>query len=630
MTPYQQYIYKSRYARYLPDEKRREEWPETVARYINFFRERNQVDKIPWRKLEKAILNFEIMPSMRCLMTAGKALERDNVAGYNCAYTPIDHIKAFDETLYILMCGTGVGFSVERQYINKLPEVAEEFHETETVIVVRDSKIGWAKGLRELITLLYSGQIPRWDLSNIRPAGAVLKTFGGRSSGPDPLDQLFKFCVGKISGAKGRKLNSLEVHDVVCKIAEVVVCGGVRRSALLSLSNLTDARMRNAKQGEWFYSEPQRSLANNSVAYTELPDMGIFMQEWKALHDSKAGERGIFNREACRKLLPERRSDGYEFGTNPCSEIVLRPQQFCNLTEVICRPEDTPATLLSKIELATILGTLQSTLVDFRYLRKVWAFNTIEERLLGVSLTGIMDNRLLSEEQMDCDGHYHFDDMKDVLNKLKEKARETNRKYSKVLGIPVSSAITCVKPSGTVSQLVDSSSGIHPRYASFYIRRVRSDITDPLSKALKDAGVPHEISQTNPRELVFSFPISSPATSTTINQVGAIAQLEHWKVFAINFCEHKPSVSIYVEDKEWMEVGAWVYENWEYMSGVSFFPHDDHMYPQAPYEKITEEQYKKLAEAMPEFNLSNLIMDEEEDVTTSSQELACVGGACEL
>jgi ribonucleoside-diphosphate reductase alpha chain len=630
MTPYQQYIYKSRYARYLSDEKRREEWPETVARYINFFRDRNQTAKIPWAKLEKAILNFEIMPSMRCLMTAGKALERDNVSGYNCAYTPIDHIKAFDEILYILMCGTGMGFSVERQYISKLPEIAEEFHETETIIVVRDSKIGWAKALRELITLLYSGQIPQWDLSNIRPAGAVLKTFGGRSSGPEPLDQLFKFCVGKISGAKGRKLNSLEVHDVICKIAEVVVCGGVRRSALLSLSNLTDARMLNAKQGEWFYAEPQRSLANNSVAYTELPDMGIFMQEWKALHDSKAGERGIFNREACNKLLPSRRNPEFDFGTNPCSEIVLRPQQFCNLTEVICRSEDTPATLLTKIELATILGTLQSTLIDFRYLRKVWSFNTMEERLLGVSLTGIMDNRLLSEEQMDCDGHYHYDDMKDTLNKLKEKAIETNKKYSKVLEIPVSSAVTCVKPSGTVSQLVDSSSGIHPRYSDFYVRRVRSDVTDPLSRALQDAGVPNEISQNNPRELVFSFPISSPDTSTTISQMGAITQLEHWKVYATSYCEHKPSVSIYVKDTEWMAVGAWVYKNWEYMSGVSFFPHDDHMYPQAPYEKITEEQYKELADAMPKFNLSNLIMDEEEDVTTSSQELACVGGACEL
>ena len=624
MTPYQQYIYKSRYARYLPDEKRREEWPETVERYINFFKERNPKTDIPWKELEDAIVNFEIMPSMRCLMTAGKALERDNVAGYNCAYAPIDHLKAFDEILYILMCGTGMGFSVERQYINKLPDVAEEFDESETVIVVRDSKIGWAKALRELITLLYSGQIPQWDLSKIRPAGAVLKTFGGRSSGPNPLDELFKFCVKTISEAKGRKLNSLEVHDVVCKIAEVVVCGGVRRSALLSLSNLTDARMRNAKQGEWFYAEPQRSLANNSVAYTERPDMGIFMQEWQALHNSKAGERGIFNREACKHLLPSRREDSFEFGTNPCSEIVLRPKQFCNLSEVIIRPEDTEKTLTRKVKLATILGTLQSTLIGFRYLRQVWAVNTTEERLLGVSLTGIMDNTHFSTANPDPASR------EKTLNKLKEIAIETNQLYSQRLEIPPSTAITCVKPSGTVSQLVDSASGIHPRYSRYYIRRVRADSSDPISMALQRAGVPNEVSAGNTNEIVFSFPIAAPVSAAIVEDVKAVSQLEHWKSYAIHWCEHKPSVSIYVRNDEWMEVGAWVYKNWEYMSGVSFFPHDGHIYAQAPYEPIDEDTYKQLESEMPDFNLSDLILDEYEDVTTSSQELACVGGACEL
>jgi len=616
MTPYQEYIYKSRYARYLDDEGRRENWDETVDRYINYMKEKYDCNPdIPWDELREAIYNMEIMPSMRCMMTAGAALERDNVAGYNCAYTPIDHIRVFDEILYILMCGTGVGFSVERQFINKLPEVAEELHETDTTIRVRDSKIGWAAALKELIGLLYAGQIPQWDTSGLRPAGARLKTFGGRSSGAEPLEQLFNFIVEVFRKAAGRRLNSLEVHDVVCKIAEVVVCGGVRRSALLSLSNLTDARMRDAKSGEWYFAEPQRALANNSVCYTEKPDMGIFMQEWHSLYNSKAGERGIFNRQASQRLCPDRRDSEWEFGTNPCSEIVLRPQQFCNLSEVVLRKGDVHKDIERKIRLATVLGTLQSGLTEFRYLRKVWSNNTRDERLLGVSLTGICDHPKLSKAGVD-------------LSVYKEIAIEQNKETAAALGLTESTAITCVKPSGTVSQLVDSSSGIHPRYSRYYIRRVRADANDPLCNALIEAGVPCEQANNNPSELVFSFPIASPARSKTVDDYGAIEQLDLWKSYATTYCEHKPSVSIYVREDEWMEVGAWVYENWDIMSGVSFFPKDDHMYPQAPYESITKDQYNELMKDFP--TSLDLDIGEEEDNTTSSQELACVGGACEL
>jgi len=626
VNPYQNYIYKSRYARYIPEENRREEWPETVSRYITFLKEKHPDVTIPWKKLEKAILNFDIMPSMRALMTAGKALERDNVAGYNCAYVAVDDIRVFDEMLYILMCGTGVGFSVERQYINNLPEIAEEFHDCETIIKVRDSKIGWASGLRQLIALLYQGQVPSWNLENLRPAGAVLKTFGGRSSGPEPLDTLFRFIVQVFTGARGRRLNSLEVHDVVCKIAEVVVCGGVRRSALLSLSNLSDPRMRDAKNGEWYFTEPQRSLANNSVCYTEKPDMGIFMQEWSSLHASKAGERGVFNRTASQRMSPDRRDSSYEFGTNPCSEIVLRSKQFCNLTEVICRPEDTFETLDAKVELATILGTLQATLTNFRYLSKAWQNNTEEERLLGVSLTGIMDcNFTIRPHDMDF---IAGQEAGTYLEELRDHAIKTNKLYSKRLGISQAAAVTCVKPSGTVSQLVDSSSGIHPRYSPFYIRRVRGDVKDPISNALIKAGVPNEVSSHNPTELVFSFPMKSPDGSMCVSGINAIQQLEHWKTYAVHWCEHKPSVSIYVEEHEWLEVGAWVYKNWDIMNGVSFFPHDDHIYQQAPYEKITEERYNEMVKDFPDIAELNIV--EHGDNTTASQELACTGGACEL
>jgi len=614
MTPYQAYIHASRYARYLPEKQRRETWDETVDRYISFFKAKFPRTKIFWLELRNAIYNFEVMPSMRCMMTAGAALERDNVAGYNCAYVAVDGQRVFDEIMYILLCGTGVGFSVERQYVNKLPLVAEEFYETETTITVRDSKVGWASGLRQLISLLYNGSVPKWDLSKVRPAGAPLKTFGGRASGPEPLDDLFRFTVGLFRGARGRKLNSLEVHDLVCKIASAVVCGGVRRSALISLSNLTDERMRRAKSGEWYYNDPQRALANNSVAYTERPDMAAFMREWVSLYESKSGERGMFSRYALS--VPDRRDKDHEFGTNPCSEIILRSKQFCNLTEVVVRPEDDKDDLLRKVRIASILGTMQATLTDFRYLSGTWKKNTEEERLLGVSLTGIMDHPVLVES-----GNKWLMDMKDM-------AITTNKTYAKMLKIPESTAITCVKPSGTVSQLVDSSSGIHPRYAPYYIRRVRGDIKDPLCAKLIEQGVPHEVDVHNPGAYVFSFPMQAPEESVCVKDVSAIEQLEFWLDVDRCWCEHKPSVSIYVKEDEWMEVGAWVWEHMDQMSGVSFFPHDDHVYRQAPYEAITEEVYQKMQSAMP--STLDLTVTEQEDTTTGSQELACAGGACEL
>ena len=613
-TVYQDYIAASRYARYRDDLGRRETWEETVDRYIEFFQGKfPETRGIPWKELREAILNLEVMPSMRCMMTAGKALDRDNVAGYNCAYVAVDNTRVFDEIMYVLLCGTGVGFSVERQYINKLPEIAEEFSDVDTEIHVRDSKIGWASALRQLIALLYQGNVPRWDLSRVRPAGTRLKTFGGRASGPEPLEELLRYTVHTFRAARGRKLNSLEVHDLVCKIASTVVCGGVRRSALISLSNLTDERMRKAKSGEWYYAQPQRALANNSVAYTEKPDMGVFMREWQSLYESKSGERGIFSRYAADALLPERRDPDHEFGTNPCSEIILRSKQFCNLSEVVVRPGDTPEDYERKAKLATILGTLQSTLTDFRYLSSAWKKNTEEERLLGVSLTGIADQP----------GAIWTD-----WRGLKDVCIKTNKKYAKLLGIPESAAITCVKPSGTVSQLVDSASGMHPRYAPYYIRRVRGDKHDPLCQALIDAGVPYETDVHNNGAWVFSFPMKAPKGAATVDMVGAIEQLEQWAHLQETWCEHKPSVSVYVREHEWLDVGAWVYENFDKMSGVSFFPYDDHVYQQAPYEPITKEQYENWIKSFPKE--IDLAIGEETDTTTSSQELACQGGACEL
>lgn len=626
MDLYQQFIHKSRYARYLPELKRREDWEETVDRYILQMQD-HLFEKLDYKlkdktanELRQAILNMEIMPSMRAMMTAGPALERDNVAGYNCAYVPIDDRKVFDEIMYILLCGTGVGFSVERKYTSQLPEVPSEFYPASATIHVADSKIGWASATRKVVSMLYDGQIPDIDYSRIRPEGAPLKTFGGRASGPGPLKEVHEFIISTFKGAAGRKLNDLECHDIVCKIAESVVCGGVRRSALLSLSNLQSERLRTAKQGTWYYADPQRALSNNSVCYTERPDIGVFLKEWSALIESRSGERGLFSRYAVERELPDRRERGHDWGTNPCSEIVLRPRQFCNLTEVVVRPMDTREDLKRKVRLATILGTYQSTFTDFRYLSKKWKDNCEEERLLGVSLTGIMDHPILSSIK--------DNDMPLYLDELKECAINTNRQWAKQFGINPSAAITCVKPSGTVSQLTNSSSGIHPRYSEFYIRRVRQSKADPISTVLINAGVPHETDVTNESQWVFDFPIKSPYGCTTVDGLDAITQLEHWKVYNETYCEHKPSVSIYVRESEWLDVGAWVYKNFDCLSGVSFFPVDDHTYRQAPYERIDEETYTELASRLPQ----SIDWDIEEviDYTTSSQELACAGGACEL
>lgn len=622
MDSYQQYIHKSRYARYLPTENRRETWEETVGRYMNFWEKRGVKFKAnEAEELEEAILDMDIMPSMRALMTAGEALDRDNVAGFNCSYITIDNPRAFDEMMYILMCGTGVGFSVERQYIKKLPEIAEDFHDTDTIIHVADSKIGWAKSYRELVSLLYSGQLPKWDISGVRPAGSALKTFGGRASGPEPLVDLFNFTVGVFKGAAGRKLNSLECHDICCKIAQVVVVGGVRRSALISLSNLTDDRIRRAKHGQWWVDEPQRGLSNNSACYTETPDFGAFINEWRSLYESKSGERGIFSRIASQKQAARngRRDAERDFGTNPCSEIILRPNQFCNLSEVVVRPTDTFQSLQRKVRNATILGTLQATLTDFRYLRKVWEDNTKEEALLGVSLTGILDSSLTNLKNKN---------LPTVLQSLRDEAIKTNKEWSKRLGIAQSAAITCVKPSGTVSQLVDSASGIHPRYSQYYIRRVRADMRDPLCKVLEDAGVPSEVDITSPSTKVFSFPKKSPKDAVLASEQKAKDQLKLWSIYQEHWCEHKPSITVYYRDNEFLGIGDWVYNNFDSVSGISFLPYSDHTYEQAPYEEITKEQYNKMSKGFPkEFNWD---IDESQDNTEGAQTLACVGGACEL
>ena len=616
-TAYANYIHKSRYARYIPSEKRRETWEETVMRYVEYVTEQDAISESTMRELYNAIVNHEVMPSMRALMTAGPAMERDNVAGYNCAYIPIDDRRAFDEIMYILMCGTGVGFSVERRAIEKLPEIANEFFDDGTTTLhVADSRIGWATAYRKLISLLYDGLVPSLDYSSLRPAGSRLATFGGRASGPEPLVQLCNYTVNLFKNAKGRKLNEIECHDLVCKIAEVIVAGGVRRSALISLGNLTSERHRSAKSGQWYLTEPQRALANNSVCYTEKPDVGVFLKEWTSLIESKSGERGIFSRCAAEDNLPDRRESGHDWGTNPCSEIVLRPRQFCNLTEVVARSNDTEESLRRKVRLATVLGTLQSSFTDFRYLGKKWQDNCEEERLLGVSLTGIMDSPLLNNVQ--C---------AELLERLRDHAIEVNKKWAKKLGIAASAAITCVKPSGTVSQLVGSSSGIHPRYSEYYTRRVRNDIKDPICQVLMDQGVPHEVDVMNPNSMVFSFPMKSPKGSVTIDDRSALEQLELWKIYATHWCEHKPSVSIYVGEDEWLQVGAWVYDNFNIMSGVSFFPKDEHSYQQAPYESIDKGMYQAQLKAMPTINLE---FEELLDSTTSSQELACHAGQCDL
>jgi len=569
---------------------------------------------------------LEVMPSMRCLMTAGEALERDHVAGYNCSYVSTSKVRSFDEILYILMCGTGVGFSVEREFVEKLPTIAEEFTNSDTIIVVEDSKIGWAKAYRELFSLLIGGQIPQWDISKVRPAGARLKTFGGRASGPEPLEDLFRFTIETFRKAAGRKLTTVECHDIVCKIAEIVVVGGVRRSALISLSSLDDDRMRMAKSGAWWENNAQRALANNSASYKSKPDMETFMDEWVALVKSKSGERGIFNRQAAKnqiKRLGDRRNPNYDFGTNPCSEIILRDREFCNLSEVVIRADDTPDTLARKVRLATILGTFQSTLTKFRYLSSDWQKNCEEERLLGVSLTGIMDNEITNGRA---------GDLPDLLEHLRHVAVDTNKEYANKLKINESAAITCVKPSGTVSQLVDAASGIHARHANYYIRRVRADRKDPICQFMIDKGFPAEPCVMKPNHtMVFSFPMKAPEHCITRNDMTALEQLQLWLTYQQYWCEHKPSVTITVRDEEWMEVGAWVYKHFDEISGISFLPHSDHTYRQAPYEDCTREQYEAMLAKLPkDVDWSELSNYEKEDNTTGTQTFSCTAGACEI
>jgi len=630
-TPYQQFIHKSRYARWIDDEQRRENWDETVDRYIGFMQDQVlmkhniKLDDKTVNELRDSILSLDVMPSMRAMMTAGPALSRDNICGYNCSYIPVDNPRAFDECMYILMCGTGVGFSVERENVDKLPVVSDNFDKSDIVIKVADSKPGWAKSLRELIALLYAGQVPSWDVSEIREAGAKLKIMGGRASGPQPLLDLFDFVVKVFKKASGRRLFPIECHDIMCKIGEVVVVGGVRRSALISLSNLNDDQMAHAKSGQWWETEPQRALANNSVAYKSKPEMGTFMREWLALYDSKSGERGMFNREAADKQVARngRRETGHMWGTNPCSEIILRGYQFCNLSEVVVRETDTLDSLKRKVRIATILGTLQSTLTDFKYLRKVWKDNTEEERLLGVSLTGIMDHHVLSKNV----------DSKRWLEEMRQEAVDTNKNFANMLGIPQSAAITCVKPSGTVSQLVDAASGIHARHNDYYIRTVRGDNKDPLTQFLIEEGVHNERDMMKPDSVtVFSFAMRSPDGAVTRTQMTAIQQLELWKTYAIHWCEHKPSITVTVKEHEWMEVGAWVYENFDVASGVSFLPHSDHTYQQAPYQDIEPDDYYDWQQTYSHIRIdwNKLTEFEKEDNTSGSRELACTAGVCEV
>lgn len=625
MTDYQRFISLSRYARWLPEENRRETWEETCARFVDNIVKPKISNIAPEivSEIKDAMLGLEVMPSMRSVMTAGQAAARDNTCMYNCSYMPVDDPKSFDEAMFILLCGTGVGFSVERQYIQKLPEVPEKLFDSDTVIAVKDSKEGWAKAYRQLLAMLWSGEIPKWDVSKVRPAGAKLKTFGGRASGPDPLVDLFRFSIAVFKKAAGRKLTSIECHDIMCKIGEVVVVGGVRRSAMISLSNLSDDRMRHAKSGQWWDTAPHRALANNSVAYTDKPDAESFMREWLALVESKSGERGIFNRTASQKQAARngRRDADYAFGTNPCSEIILRPYQFCNLSEVVVRATDTIDDLKRKVRLAAILGTIQSTYTHFPYLRKVWRDNTEAERLLGVSLTGIMDNKLTNNTGA-----------AELLDTLRQVAIDTNKEWANKLGIGQSAAVTCVKPSGTVSQLVDSASGIHSRHSEYYIRTVRGDNKDPLTQLMKASGVPNEPCVMKPNTTtVFSFPQKSPEGAITRNDMTAIDQLELWLTYQRHWSEHKPSVTVTVRDDEWVEVGAWVFKHFDEVSGISFLPHSDHTYKQAPYQECSEREYLDLLSLMPDvIEWSDLKFYEIEDSTTGSQTMACVAGSCEI
>ena len=626
MNDYSNFIALSRYARWLDDAGRRETWEETCARYTNYWHDKGLITHKEADKLREQIIGLRVVPSMRALMTAGPALDRDNVAGYNCAYLSMNHPRAFDECMYILLCGTGVGFSCERDEVAKLPVVAEEFHATDTVIVVADSKVGWAKAFKQLLAMLWTGDIPTFDVSGVRPAGAKLKTFGGRASGPAPLVELFNFATNMFRNAAGRQLTDLEVHDLTCKVAEIVVVGGVRRSALISLSSPTSDRMATAKSGAWYNGNGQRALANNSACYDKKPDFHFFLGEMKSLFESYSGERGMFSREAAEKIVTRngRREGGHKWGCNPCSEILLRPSEFCNLSEVIVRSTDSLEDLLDKVETATIFGTLQSTLVNFRYLRKIWEANCSEERLLGVSLTGLMDHPVLN-------GTSGTEELTEWLTALRTASVEVNKKWAKRLGIPASAAITCVKPSGTVSQLALCSSGIHPAFSETYIRTVRQDNKDPMTAFLRDQGVPNEPCVMKPdTTTIFSFPIQGSEDSVCRNDVGALEQLEIWKVYQEHWCEHKPSITVYYKEDDFLAVAQWCWDNWDILSGISLLPYDNGTYQQAPYQQITDEQYEELSKAMPKVDWTAFPAYEVEDTTTGSQELACTGGVCEI
>ena len=632
-NPYENFIALSRYARWLESENRRETWGETVDRYFNFMTKQlsDKHGYVPSPKLleelKQAVYDRNVMPSMRSVMTAGAALERENVSGYNCAFLPVDNARSFDEAMYILMCGTGVGFSVEYKYINKLPSLPETLEKSNTTVIVGDSKEGWAKAYRELLGLLWAGQIPQIDISKVRPSGARLKTMGGRSSGPQPLVNLFDFTIQIFKGALGRQLKPIEAHDIMCKIGEVVVVGGVRRSAMISLSNINDIEMAQAKAGNWWEKNSQRALSNNSVAYSRKPEMQQFIAEWKSLYDSKSGERGIYNVAAAQKQAAKfgRRSPDIHYGTNPCSEIILRPYQFCNLSEVVLRENDTVADVTNKVRLASILGTWQSTLTDFKYIRKIWKDNTEEERLLGVSLTGQFGHKFFS-------GQEGLEELSGVLANLRQWAVDMNIEEAAKIGIPASAAVTCVKPSGTVSQLVGVSSGMHAWHSNYYTRTVRGDKKDPITQFLKDSGIPAEDDVMKPNDTtVFSFPVKAPSNAITRDKITAIQQLEVWLVYQRHWCEHKPSITVSVKEDEWMEVGAWVYKHFDEVSGISFLPYSEHTYVQAPYQETTKDQYEEMLKKMPKtINWEALSLYELEDTTTGTQALACVSGECEI
>jgi ribonucleoside-triphosphate reductase len=634
MSPYQSFIATSRYARWLEDESRRETWEESANRYLSFM-SKHIKDKYDYdassliSEIQDLFLNRKVLGSMRALMTAGPALERSNIAGYNCSYLPVDDLVAFDEILYILMNGTGVGFSVEKRYVEKLPEVPRFLdHRTDYVIEVEDSKEGWAKALRALVLALYQGVKPKWDTSAVRPAGSRLKTFGGRSSGPAPLEELFEYLLGVFESALGRQLTTLEVFDIVCKIASVVVVGGVRRSALIALTDLDDVDLTTAKSGEWWIDSPHRALANISAVYNGRPTQSQFMQEWKNIYDSKSGERGIFNREASQKQAAKygRREEFIDYGTNPCSEIILRPFQFCNLSTVVVEETDTLSSLMDKVEYATILGTWQSTLTDFQYLRPIWKLNTEDERLLGVSMTGQMGHSVLN-------GSEGSDRLESWLRAIRNVAVNTNVAMAKDLGIAPSAAITCVKPEGTTSQLVGASSGMHTWHSQYYTRRVRGDKKDPLTRFMQDFGIPTEDCVVSPdNTVVFSFPIAAPAGAMTRKDLTALEHLELWLSYQRYWTEHKPSVTITMQEDEWLEVGAWVWKNFNELSGVAFLPYSDHVYQQSPYEDLTADEYSALLKIMPD-NLpwEDLSWYEKFDTTTGMQELACsASGGCEV